>query len=509
MQWLNQIVDEVISSYPEGEILIESGASPSGTYHVGHLREIVISDAIMLELTRRGRQARHVQFVDDLDAMRKIPINVPAEYEKYLGQSLCDVPAPDGSKQSYADFFLNDLTMAALKLGIEMEIMRSHEKYRAGLFAGTIETVLTHIDAVRNALKTVSGRQLDDNWSPIQVNEGGYLKNRKFIRIDTTNKTIVCLDKAGKEQTIRYDNGDVKLDWRVDWPARWSLLNVHVEAFGREHATKGGSYDTGEALAGEVFNALPPMPVPYESIHRTGDTKKMSASKGTGVAAAEAVEVLPPEIVRYFILRYPPNKILFFDEVEGIMKLVDEFAELAAKTNKTPQEEQLLTLSTRGLGQKTVSRIPFSHLVASYQAALKDVDKTLEVIRRTEHASTVDEDESIIRKELEFIHEWLERWAPADVKFALAASVDTFLNDQQKQFLSQLADKIASAPADADGEWFHKAVYDFKESLGIEGKELFITLYKVIIGQDFGPRAGWFLSILPREWLIERLRLQK
>ncbi|KKT76989.1 MAG: Lysine-tRNA ligase [Candidatus Giovannonibacteria bacterium GW2011_GWC2_44_8] len=59
MQWLNKVADEVIARHPEGEILVSSGASPSGTYHIGHLREIVTCDAIVRELETRGRTARH------------------------------------------------------------------------------------------------------------------------------------------------------------------------------------------------------------------------------------------------------------------------------------------------------------------------------------------------------------------------------------------------------------------------------------------------------------------
>src|SRR4051794_10534220 len=106
MQWLNKVVDDIMALHPEGEILIESGSSPSGTYHFGHMRELMICDAILLEVRRRGREARHVQFVDDLDSLRKIPHNIPQEYEKYLGYPICDIPAPDGSERSYADYFL-------------------------------------------------------------------------------------------------------------------------------------------------------------------------------------------------------------------------------------------------------------------------------------------------------------------------------------------------------------------------------------------------------------------
>ncbi len=72
----------------------------------------------------------------------------------------------------------------------------------------------------------------------------------------------------------------------------------------------------------------------------------------------------------------------------------------------------------------------------------------------------------------------------------------------------QLADKVAKAPEDAGGDWFHKAIYEFKDSSGMEPKELFSTLYRAIIGKDSGPRAGWFLGILPRDWLLKRLRLE-
>src|SRR5436853_2605896 len=109
MQWLNTIVDDVIAQHPDGEILVESGSSPSGTYHMGHLRELVTCDAILTELRRRGREAQHIAFVDDLDGLRKIPVNVPAEFEQYLGRPLCDIPSPDGTKKSYAEFFIKDL----------------------------------------------------------------------------------------------------------------------------------------------------------------------------------------------------------------------------------------------------------------------------------------------------------------------------------------------------------------------------------------------------------------
>jgi lysyl-tRNA synthetase, class I len=509
MQWLNQIVDELVSRHPAGEILIESGGSPSGTHHLGHMREFVTADAILLELRRRGHQARHVYFADDLDALRKVPVDVPAEFEKYLGTPLCDTPAPDGSNQSYADFFLAQLQRATAALGVEVEFIRAHKKYRSGFFVPAIERSLERIGEARKALETISGRTLDQHWTPIQILENGRLKNRKFLSIDKEAKIVRYEGADGSESTARYDTGEVKLDWRLDWPGRWWLQSVQCEPSGRDHMTKGGSYDTGVQIMRDVYGAEPPYPVAYDFINLAGDTKKMSASKGTGLDAEEGSTIMPPEVVRFFILRASPGKRLYFDPVNGVVQLMDEFAALAAKTDRTEAEEQLLYICTHGQDRKTVSRVPFSHLVASYQASLKDADKTLAVIRRTEHRGTADADAEIIRNELQFIDAWLDKRAPDDVKFALLDSVDAIAFSRQEQsFLKELGAKVAVAPTGADGAWFHNAIYELKESTGLQPKEMFTALYRALIGKTSGPRAGWFLSILPREWLVNRLQLK-
>ncbi len=508
MQWLNKIADEVIAAHPDGDILVSSGVSPSGIYHVGTLREVLTADAVMLILQDRGRQASHTHVVDDLDPLRKIPAGINSDFEKYFGMSLIDIPSPDGAASSWADYYFKDFSKSAKLLGLDMEVMRAHKKYRTGFFVPAIEKVLANIDKARQVITSVSGRQLDENWSPIQIKEDEYLKSRPFMGINTQAKTISYLDKNNSPKDVSYAKGDVKLYWRLDWPARWWLLGVDVEPFGRDHATKGGSYDTGVGLMKKIFDDKAPLPVPYNFINRTGQTKKMSKSTGDTLAVSDMLEILPPEVLRYFILRSSPDKLLFFDETDGVVKLIDDFAELLAKADKTADDEQLIKISMGNVGESTISNIPFSHLVASYQAALKDTDQTLEIIRRTEHKSTVTKQDEIIKKELKFIDQWLKSWAPDDVKFELLPTPPRLISEPEREYLLALAEKIAKAPADADGEWFHKAIYEMKDTAGLAPKALFGTLYKVLIGQEHGPRAGWFLSILPRDWLVQRLKLE-
>ena len=510
MQWLEIITRELIELHDGKEIVVSSGVSPSGTYHLGTLREVLTAEIIAVELRRRGKKARHIHVVDDLDVFRKVPADVSNQWEQYLGRPLCDVPAPDGSGRSYADYFLQDLLDAAKKMNLSMEVMRAHQEYRSGRYVQVIETALGNISSIRQILEDVSGRQLGEQWTPIQIVEDGRIKNRQFISLDSDNKLVHYQASDGQEKTASYDQGDVKLSWRVDWPARWSMLGVKAEPFGRDHATKGGSYDTGVRIAREVFSVEPPLPVPYHFINRVGQTKKMSKSAGDVVTAAELLEILPPEIVWFFLLRSSPDKQLFFGEGETLLRLFDDFAALLVKPDKETWEQQLIELCLHAVEQPTVSNVPFSHLVASYQSALKNPQKTLEIIERTEHAETAQRQREVILRELKFIDSWLDTWAPEELKFEVRQSVVVSeFSEAEKDYFAKLADKIATAPAEADGAWFHDAIYGLKEEVEIAPRELFSSLYRLLIAKNSGPRAGWFLSILPRDWLLARLRLDK
>src|SRR3990167_6717864 len=285
----------------------------------------------MLELRRRGRQAKHIHYVDDLDPLRKVPVNVPTDFESYFGRPYCDVPAPDGSNQSYADFFLNDFLGPEKKLHMDMEVIRSHKEYRAGAMTEAIEKALASVDDIRRIIEEVSGRKLEKDWATIQVMEDEYLKSRGFVSIDTAKKIVTYLDPDDKEVAIDYGDGRLKLNWRGGWAARWWLKKVDIEPFGRDHATKGGSYDTGAAVVRQGYVVEPPIPAPYNFINLTGETKKMSKSTGQIIAISEMTRVLPAEVIRYFTLRYPTEKLLFFDPVHGVTKLIDDYAKLLAK----------------------------------------------------------------------------------------------------------------------------------------------------------------------------------
>ncbi|HSX01470.1 MAG TPA: hypothetical protein VLF67_04495, partial [Candidatus Saccharimonas sp.] len=116
--WLAQVVEQINRERPEGELIVASGHSPSGVYHVGTLREIMTANAIAWALRRSGREARHLDFVDDFDAFRKVPADVPEEWKQYIGVPLVMVPDPWGDcHESYGAHRMQTLTDGLEALG--------------------------------------------------------------------------------------------------------------------------------------------------------------------------------------------------------------------------------------------------------------------------------------------------------------------------------------------------------------------------------------------------------
>src|SRR5208283_3968471 len=97
----------------------------------------------------------------------------------------------------------------------------SSERYREGFMVSAIERSLNSVAKAKAALETISGHKLDDSWTPVQVLEDGRLKNRSVKNVDNKEKTITYTNGNDEEKQVSYLTGEVKLDWRLDWPGRW------------------------------------------------------------------------------------------------------------------------------------------------------------------------------------------------------------------------------------------------------------------------------------------------
>jgi len=55
-----------------------------------------------------------------------------------------------------------------------------------------------------------------------------------------------------------------------------------------------------------------------------------------------------------------------------------------------------------------------------------------------------------------------------------------------------------------DGQAMHSKLHEIKEATQINPKEFFEAIYLSVLNKKSGPKAGWFLSVIDREFLVKR-----
>ena len=195
------------------------------------------------------------------------------------------------------------------------------EVYRSGAIDPLIRRALDRAEVVRDIYRRVSQVEKPAGWLPIQPICENCGRVGTTLATDWDGETVAyrCLPDlvavgdaaAGSRAACRRSAGRAKLPWNVDWAAKWSHFGVTIEGCGKDLATAGGSRDRTDAIAREVFEREPPLNVAYEFLNIGG--RKMTTSKGTGAAAHEIADVVPPEQLRFLFLRPRPNQAIEFD----------------------------------------------------------------------------------------------------------------------------------------------------------------------------------------------------
>ena len=475
--------------------LIATGITPSGPIHLGNMREVMTGDMIYKALKSRGVDAELVYVADDFDPLRKVYPFLPDSYQKYIGWPVSDIPCPCGEHKSYAEHFLEPFLSAIEELDIHPRIIRTSESYRSGMFTEQIKASLEHAEEIKEILERISGRKLEEGWTPYYpiCEKCGIISRATILSHDPENHTVTYRCSCGHEGVSDYSKGEGKLVWRVDWPMRWSAYGVTIEPFGKDHASPGGSYDTGKCITKEIYGYEAPIPVTYEWISLKG-RGEMHSSKGVVLTIRDMLDIVPPEVLRYMIAKTKPDKTIAFDPGMGLLRLIDEYDRAAASGDSREYE-----LSVIASPQTT---IPFRHMVTVVQIAQND-EGIFDILKRSGYEIV---DRNAVLDQANRARMWLERYAPEDVKFAIQPTLPEIAAAEPENVKAAVA---AYATAIAAGEWkadvLHNAVYDAAASAGIIGKELFTAIYRAFLGADRGPRLGWFLEAIGREATLARL----
>lgn len=517
--WADVIAEEVLAKGRKH--LVATGITPSGHIHIGNMREVVTADVAYRALVDKGADAEFIYIADTYDPLRKVYPFLDESYAQHVGKPLSEIPCPCGEHRSYSEHFLEPFIGALEHLGIHPRVYRADELYKEGVYVDAIKQALIKKDEIAAILQKLSGKIPADTWNPFNpiCDECGKINTTIVTGFDLNAENVDYECTCGNSGTVPMKGGG-KLTWRVDWPARWKALGVTVEPYGKDHASRGGSYDTGVAIAREIFGYVAPYPIVYEWI-MLGKQGAMSSSTGVVVSIADMLKVVPPEVLRYLIIRTKPEKHIRFDPALPLLTLVDEFERLHSSDKATSYDSRIIELShAAGLCH---TDIPFKHMTTIYQVAAGDFARILDIVRRAGYDTS---SEKCIRELVDNVGNWLEMYAPDNAKFSVQDELPVSaaqLNDLQRAFLSSLA-AILDMSGELNGEAYHNLVYSAKEagselntkiadalnvdavSLEINPKELFKAIYISVLGQASGPKAGWFLSSLEKDFLARRFR---
>ncbi|MCK4929357.1 MAG: lysine--tRNA ligase, partial [Methanosarcinales archaeon] len=151
----------------------------------------------------------------------------------------------------------------------------------------------------------------------------------------------------------------------------------------------------------------------------------------------------------------------------------------------------------------TSAKIPSKHMVTAVPIADHSFDYLLTVLERGGY--DVSEPETI-RERVDNVEIWLETFAPPMLKFKvneqLPPEVRNF-NEEQRHAMRLLAERM---PDFEEGQAIHDGIYNTAKEIGMSPKKLFQTIYQAILGTKSGPRLGYFLVSLDRDFVVERFR---
>jgi lysyl-tRNA synthetase class 1 len=401
------------------------------------------------------------------------------------------------------------------------------ELYADGSFDDAVRTVLADLETVRGTLGKYQDK-VDDEYvpfNPVCAECGKVTETVTAVDLEAGTVEYACTDLevgddviegCGHEGTATFREG--KLPWRLEWPAQWDVLDVDFEPFGKDHAE--GSWPSGVDLARTVFGVEPPVPMVYEWFTLGGEA--LSSSAGNVVTVPELLEILEPEVVRYFFALHP-KKARDLD-LERIDLLVDRFDRFERAYFGEVDDEELTRFAERaypfvmgwGSGHPATDtdrpddadpadRVRFPYTFAAVLGMVEDEDLREQLARDEGH---VDDDtpEWAVREALSRVERartWAER-TDNEYNYRLQTELPAVdFDDDVAAALSDLADFVA---AGHDGEAIQAEMYETARDHGVEVTDFFEAGYRLFFDQPQGPRLGEFLGELEREFVVARLR---
>jgi lysyl-tRNA synthetase class 1 len=496
----------------KGHVLFETGYGPSGLPHIGTFGEVLRTTMI-----RRAFEVisdiptRLICFSDDLDGMRKVPGNVPNQemMQEHLQKPLTSVPDPFGTHDSFGDHNNAMLRRFLDTFGFEYEFYSATEFYRSGKFDDVLlRAAERYDDVMKIMLKSLreERRQTYSIFLPIHP-ETGRVLYVPMKNVDAARGEITFDDEDGKEWTLPVTGGNVKLQWKPDFGARWAALGVDFEMYGKDHSTNTPIYDG----ICRVLGQRAPEHFTYE-LFLDDKGQKISKSSGNGISIDEWLTYASTESLSYFMYQKPKTaKRLFFDVIPRAM---DEYhQQLRAYVAQDAKQRVNNPVYHIHNGEVPASDmvVPFSMLLnlASASSA-EDKSQMWGFIGKYAPDASPETHPGLdaaagyaVRYFNDFVKPTKVFRAPTDQERAALEDLAAALRSSDVA-LDQIARKNAASGSDdplpetdyANEDFLQSIVFAVGKNHGFEPlRDWFKAIYEVLLGASQGPRFGGFIAL--------------
>ena len=470
-------------------VTFETGYGPSGFPHIGTLCEVLRTVAVQkaFEKLAPGVKTRLLCVSDDIDALRKVPINVPNKdmLARYIDFPLSSIPDPFGEEESYAAYMNKQMCSFLDALEIKYEFISSTRAYKSGIYNDVLLKILAKYDEIRNIVISTIGDERKRTYSPfmpICPETGKVVSSSVIAQVDGLEFTTY----SGNQAFCPVTDGHCKLQWKVDFPMRWVALKVNFEMFGKDVAANADIYN-------RICRALdhtPPRQMIYE-MFLDADGKKISKSKGSGVTVDGWLRYAPQESLELLLLKAPKKAKKVHYEL--IPQCVDEYI-LGVSSYNTEGDDAVKDDSI-------VAHIHARDVVPSFDLGPLTYSLLLNLVSacNTSEADVVwgyitELDKTIKGGELPFLDKMVECVINYYNDFVKPHKKFREPTEEERRALLDLYAALGKTkPQDAAEA--QQMVYNIAKEHNLNVKKWFQGLYQVLLGSDSGPRLGSFIML--------------
>ena len=474
----------------KGYVLFETGYGPSGLPHIGTFGEVSRTTMV-----RRAFEVisdiptKLICFSDDLDGMRKIPGNVPnaERLEPHLQRPLTDVPDPFGTHDSFGAHNNDMLKRFLNTFGFEYDFISATEFYGSGKFDATLLKAAEKYDDIMKVMLKSLREERQQTYSiflPIHP-ETGRVMYVPMKHVDAAKGEITFDDEDGNEMTLPVTGGNVKLQWKPDFGARWAALGVDFEMYGKDHSTNEKLYDSICRILGH------PAPVHFTyELFLDENGQKISKTSGNGVSIDEWLTYASTESLSYFMYQKPKTaKRMHFDVIP---KAVDEYhQQLRAYPGQDAKAQ-----ANNPVWHIHAGDVPTSKMVVSFSmllnlasaAGAEDKDAMWGFIQRYAPDATPESNPDMDQAAGFAVRYYNDFVKPTKVYRAP--------DDTERAAMEDLAARLEAHDGPTDDETLQTLVFAVGKDHGFDPlRNWFKALYEVLLGQSQGPRFGGFIAL--------------